>query len=105
MYLHEVGRDIDSFTKEDMAQGKHLLANMTNVTPDGELISSPRQTITENQYSDDSKTQKAWNTVVASESASESRSSLTTDEWPEYSLGNSYGKKTIKTNTNKKPYL
>lgn len=38
MYLHDLGRDIDSFTKEDMAQGKHLLSNMTNVTPDGDLI-------------------------------------------------------------------
>jgi len=25
MYLHELGEEVDSFTKEDMAQGKHLL--------------------------------------------------------------------------------
>lgn len=27
MYLHDVGATVDSFTKEDMAQGKHLLSN------------------------------------------------------------------------------
>lgn len=29
MYLHELGADVDSFTKEDMAQGKHLMSNVT----------------------------------------------------------------------------
>jgi CCR4-NOT transcription complex subunit 4 len=29
MYLHELGNEVDSFTKEDMAQGKHLLSNIT----------------------------------------------------------------------------
>jgi len=27
MYLHDVGATVDSFTKEDMSQGKHLLSN------------------------------------------------------------------------------
>lgn len=27
MYLHDTGATVDSFTKEDMAQGKHLLSN------------------------------------------------------------------------------
>jgi len=40
MYLHELGNDVDSFTKEDMAQGKHLLSNIT-LNPEEPL--SPKQ--------------------------------------------------------------
>jgi hypothetical protein len=31
MYLHDVGATVDSFTKEDMAQGKHLLSNKSGL--------------------------------------------------------------------------
>eukprot|EP01129_Flabellula_baltica_P014355 TRINITY_DN684_c0_g1_i1.p1 TRINITY_DN684_c0_g1~~TRINITY_DN684_c0_g1_i1.p1 ORF type:complete len:256 (-),score=50.82 TRINITY_DN684_c0_g1_i1:778-1545(-) len=32
MYLHELGEDDDSFTKEDMSQGKHLLTSARRVS-------------------------------------------------------------------------
>ena len=33
MYLHELGEEVDSFTKEDMAQGKHLLSSLADHAP------------------------------------------------------------------------
>jgi hypothetical protein len=44
MYLHELGNEVDSFTKEDMAQGKHLLSNIT-LNPEEPGLSNPKAQI------------------------------------------------------------
>jgi hypothetical protein len=43
MYLHELGNEVDSFTKEDMAQGKHLLSNITLNPEEPSLNQSTKQ--------------------------------------------------------------
>jgi len=106
MYLHDLGRDIDSFTKEDMAQGKHLLSNMTNVTPDGDLI-NPGLKHSQDTFDHDTPGQKlkAWNTVVATELVTEPKStalSLNPSEWPDASISQKPSKRKQKLQTGKR---
>jgi len=85
MYLHDIGRDIDSFTKQDMAQGKHLLVNMTNITPDGELIVPKQELVEKNLHHNEVNSKhKAWNAVVSDQG---SDSTLRTSGGPLHSSG------------------
>eukprot|EP01125_Pyxidicula_operculata_P018386 TRINITY_DN652_c0_g1_i6.p2 TRINITY_DN652_c0_g1~~TRINITY_DN652_c0_g1_i6.p2 ORF type:complete len:802 (-),score=259.50 TRINITY_DN652_c0_g1_i6:3066-5471(-) len=66
MYLHELGNDSDSYTKEDMAQGKHLLSNLA-LNIEGEEETSRGED--NDQLSGETKPKKtvpAWKTLSKS---------------------------------------
>jgi len=100
MYLHDLGRDIDSFTKEDMTQGKHLLVNMTNVTPDGDLIVPALKHEDASGPETPPVKHKAWNTVVLRPPAvlepASPPQALNPSEWPDAGLAQTKSKRKLK---------
>uniref|UniRef100_A0A6B2KYD3 RING-type domain-containing protein n=1 Tax=Arcella intermedia TaxID=1963864 RepID=A0A6B2KYD3_9EUKA len=84
MYLHELGNDVDSFTKEDMAQGKHLLSNIT-LNPEENIKQNQRRDLTRSHPAGRKQNNVAWKTVVEGAPAPSPvpQAMLNPDEWPD----------------------